>query len=146
MASKPTQRSLKLLRDDGYRVAIVEKWNAHTRQRQDLFGFADLFAIHPENRGVVLVQTTNGSSLGKRIEKLLYERREEVSDCLKSCIDIRVHGWRLVGARGKRKTWQPRIVRIQFAEDCSLEAWEEKSIAGSPAWALVKLDIKEPSA
>lgn len=141
MPSKPTQRSLKLLRESGYRVAIVEKWNHITKTRADLFGFADLFAVHPEQHCVSLIQTTSGSSIGSRIKKLLIERREEVADCLKSAVDIRVHGWRQLGAKGKRKQWVPRIVRILFSEEGELEAWEERACGDSGSWELVKLAI-----
>ena len=39
------------LRGLGYEVAVVEKWNAHTRTRHDLYGFADLLAM----RGIELL-------------------------------------------------------------------------------------------
>jgi hypothetical protein len=41
----PTQRSLKALRELGYLVEVVEKWNSFTRTRKDLWGWADLLAI-----------------------------------------------------------------------------------------------------
>lgn len=143
MASKPTQRSLKLLRDSGYRVAIVEHWNSFVKRRQDLFGFADLFAIHPEHHTTMLVQTTggNGGNMNARLTKLFTERREEVIDCLKSGVEVHVHGWRLGGPRGKRKTWKPRIVRVHLGDgETPLEAWEEKE-ASEGIWELVKLEV-----
>ena len=45
MASSPTQRSLKLLRDEGYTAQVVERWNPHARVRQDLFGVIDTAAM-----------------------------------------------------------------------------------------------------
>ena len=41
----PTQRSLAALRDLGYLVEVVEKWNSFTRTRKDLWGWADLLAV-----------------------------------------------------------------------------------------------------
>lgn len=104
----PTQRSLKMLRDDGYFVAVVEKWNPHVRIRQDLFGFADLIAF--KDNDVLLVQTTSGSNVAARISKinenpiaLLWKTENR---------KIVVHGWRKTGERGKRKTWQARIEQL----------------------------------
>ena len=43
----PTQRSLKHLREAGYDVEIVEKWNMWSRTRRDLFNMFDLLAPAP---------------------------------------------------------------------------------------------------
>jgi hypothetical protein len=43
--TSPTQRTLKYLRELGYLVAVVEKWNPHARIRQDLYGFIDVLAV-----------------------------------------------------------------------------------------------------
>jgi hypothetical protein len=43
--SSPAQRTLQALRRDGYLAAVAEKWNAFSRTRADLFGFADVLAV-----------------------------------------------------------------------------------------------------
>lgn len=103
--SSPTQRSLALLRDEGWTVAIVEKWNQFARIRQDLFGFADLLAFRGD--AVLAVQTTSGSNVSARIEK--------IGQCQAALLwresryrTIEVHGWAKRGPRGKRKTWTCR--------------------------------------
>ena len=101
----PTQRSLKLLRDRGYMVAIVEKWNHYVKVRQDLFGIFDLLAIRGDE--TVGVQTTSGSNVAARIAKITESDSAKLWNKSPNR-KIIVHGWRLAGERGKRKTWQCR--------------------------------------
>lgn len=101
----PTQRSLKLLRDRNWLVAIVEKWNPYVKIRQDLFGFGDLLAVRGDE--VLIVQCCRGADLSTRVKKIQAEPRAKV--WLASIYrQIVVHGWRKVGARGKRKVWECR--------------------------------------
>jgi hypothetical protein len=86
----PTQRSLKLLRDRGYRAAVVEKWNPHARRRIDLFGIIDLVAIG--NGETIGVQTTSGSNVASRIDKIT--ESEAIADLRDAGWRIVVHGWR----------------------------------------------------
>jgi hypothetical protein len=64
----PTQRSLKYLRDEGYLVAIVERWQPFARIRQDLFGFIDLLAIRRDETLAVQVTASGVSARVKKIE------------------------------------------------------------------------------
>lgn len=102
----PTQRSLAKLRDEGWTVAITERWNSFVKIRQDLFGFCDLLCISP-SRGFLAVQTTSGSNVSARIAKIQAEPRAGIF--LAAGGKIEVHGWRKIGDRGKRKTWQCRV-------------------------------------
>lgn len=85
----PTQRSLAYLREQGYTVAITEKWNPHARIRQDLFGFIDLLAIR---KGETLAVQVTSTGVSSRIKKIME------SDYLPKVRDagwrIIVHGWR----------------------------------------------------
>ena len=105
----PTQRSLAKMRKEGWFCAITERWNPYANIRQDLFGFIDVLAM----RGDVLlaVQTTSGGNVAARVEKI---RATQAADLwLESpARRIVVHGWRKVGARGKRKMWECREVDI----------------------------------
>src|ERR1700744_2508647 len=87
----PTKRSLKLLRNEGYEVAIVERWNAFAKIRQDLFGFADLLCLHPRH-GILAVQTTSWPNVKKRLDKIKAEPR--ASMFLAAGGRIIVHGWK----------------------------------------------------
>jgi hypothetical protein len=107
--TSPTKRSLDLLREDGFTVAIVERWNPFAKVRQDLFGFIDLVAIAP-TRGIIGVQTTTGDHMAERIDKIKAEPKAEI--WLASGGRIIVHGWAKKGARGKRKLWECRQQEI----------------------------------
>lgn len=112
--SSPTQRSLKELRKAGWLVAVVEKYNSFTKQRMDLWGFGDLLAI--KGNDTMIVQTTSGSNVSKRLEKIASHPCLPMAQFwLESPTRrIEVHGWRKVGPRGKRKTWQCRVVNAEL--------------------------------
>ena len=103
--SSPTQRSKAKLQREGYTVAITERWNSFTRTRQDLFGFIDLIALRGNE--TLAVQTTSGSNVSARIDKIksLQSARVWLESNSRRIV---VHGWRKVGARGKRKLWDCR--------------------------------------
>lgn len=127
MKTSPTQRSLKLLRDAGYHAAVTEHWNQFAHIRQDLFGFCDIVAYKPSG-SVLFVQTTSGSNLSARIAKIV--ANEHARAFLQGeGREIVVHGWRKVGARGKRKLWECRVVQVT-AEDFRDETWESLGIPG----------------
>ena len=109
MKTSPTQRSLKLLREAGFTVAVTERWNQFAKVRQDLFGFVDLIAMAP-HLGIMAVQTTSGDNASARVAKILNEPRAGI--WLASGGKIVVHAWRQVGERGKRKTWQCRSISV----------------------------------
>lgn len=101
----PTQRSLKLLRDEGWLAVVVERWNPYAKIRQDLLGFGDILAV--KGNVCTMIQTTSGDHVAARISKILAEPNAMAWLSVPSHI-IEVHGWRKVGPRGKRKTWQVR--------------------------------------
>ena len=111
----PTRRSLLMLRDKGYLAEVVEKWIPRANIRKDLFGFIDIVAITNEQPGVLGVQSTSGDNLSARLDKIDSEELAPVAAMwLAAGNRIEVHGWRKVGPAGKRKTWQPRIVRLRL--------------------------------
>lgn len=107
--TSPTQRSLKLLRDRGFTAVITERWNHHAKLRQDLFGFIDILALNIPV-GILAVQTTTGANLAARIAKIQALPAARV--WLEAGGLIVVHGWRKAGARGARKLWECREVRL----------------------------------
>jgi hypothetical protein len=111
--STPTQRSLKLLRDDGYTAEVTEKWNPHAKIRQDLFGFVDVIGIKA-GRKPLLVQTTSGSNVAARIAKMSGIPAVQLAiDC---GFDVQVHGWRKLASN--RNRWTPRIVSLTGDDLC----------------------------
>src|SRR5579862_6382711 len=65
----PTARSLKLLRESGHVAGIVERWLPRVNRRSDLFGCADLLAVHRVEKGVLLVQATSLPNVSARVRK-----------------------------------------------------------------------------
>jgi len=105
----PTQRTLKELRDNGWTAEVVERWNSFARIRQDLFGVIDIVAVKA-GCGVMGVQATSAGNVGARVEKARAEAR--LKAWLAAGARFSVCGWGKRGARGERKTWQPRWVEL----------------------------------
>jgi hypothetical protein len=101
MAS-PTQRTLKYLREQGYRVAVVEHWNQWSRTRQDMFGIIDVVAI---GKGITIgVQCTSAANVSARVHKIA--DHESTPWLREANWQLEVHGWK----KGKRGP--PRIVDV----------------------------------
>src|SRR5690606_3511155 len=91
----PTQRSLKRLREEGYKPWIVEHWNSFAKIRQDLFGFVDILAV--KDKETLGVQTTSYSNISARVKKI---KESEYYPILKGAgWRIAAHGWRKVKGR-----------------------------------------------
>lgn len=113
----PTQRSLAHLRALGYTVYIVEHFNMYAKVRRDLFGFIDIVAIHPLEKGVLGVQTTTGSNLAARIKKAA--ALPEYALWLNCGNRVEFHGWakKLKNGRGtKARVWCNNILRVDLSD------------------------------
>ena len=99
----PTQRSLALLREQGYKPWIVEHWNHFARKRQDLYGCIDILAIG--NGETIAIQTTSRSNVAARHKKIV--ENEYYLEMVRSGWKVQVHGW------GKLKDgWQVKIIEL----------------------------------
>lgn len=96
--SSPTQRSLKKLRDEGYKAAVTEHWNPFAKIRQDLFGIIDIVAVRAGN--TLGVQTTSYSNMSARVKKIL--GNEVYPDLKAAGWKIICHGWR----KNKSGRWE----------------------------------------
>lgn len=121
-----TARTLKLLRDQGYHVWIVEKTIPYRGIKLDAFGFMDILAYNGDSHVNIAVQSTVGSHHANHIRK--YNEKPEVK---KKILDWVKHhrfiiiSWRKAGARGKRKLWTPRVEDIT-AQTFVVEAKKEE--------------------
>ena len=121
----PTQRTLKVLRAQGFKCAIVEHWNPHARIRQDMFGIIDIVALD-HTRGVLGVQCT-GSAFAEHHRKLTGERREACQDWLLTPgAYLELWGWRKVKKRrlGAVMVWKPRV-RVYTLADFGIDPFEK---------------------
>ena len=103
MATSPTQLTLKLLRDEGWTVEVVERWIPGANIRKDLFGFIDLVALKGDL--TLGVQATSYSNMGARIKKI--ENAELLSQVRRACWHLWVIGWRKQNNR-----WTHKIVDL----------------------------------
>lgn len=103
--SSPTQRSLALLRKEGWIAEVVEKWIPVTKRRKDLWGFCDILCIK-SGVGVLAVQTTSYSNASARVKKI---QESEIVGAVRDCnIGIHVHGWK----KNKKGRWECKIIDI----------------------------------
>lgn len=123
--TSPTQRTMDKLRADGWECQNVEKFNHHTKRRQDLFGCIDIVAIR---EGATLgIQCTSGSNTSSRVHKIAAEPR--MVTWLKAGNLLEVWGWRQLvahkkdGTKAKRPKWEPRIERVTL-EQLEPPAWQ----------------------
>jgi len=105
----PTQRSLSKMRSAGYLCAVTEHWNQYAKIRQDLFGFIDILCLRGND--TLAIQSTSGDNVSHRLEKIL--QSDKARQWLESPTRrLVIHGWRKVGAKGKRKLWDCREVPV----------------------------------
>jgi hypothetical protein len=110
MASKTMQRSLDMLRKDGYECAITERWNAFTKTRHDLYGFIDILCMCP-HRGLLGVQTTVAGEMNRRLAKIKAEPRSQMF--LNAGGHIVIHGWIKGGKRSEKPgKWICKIITL----------------------------------
>jgi Holliday junction resolvase len=121
-SGSPTQRSLKLLREQGYKAGVVEKWQAVPGHpgggvRQDLLNFIDIMAFKPGE--VLAVQCTSASGMSARLAKIRSDDLlENVEAVRASGAKIQIHGWekkKVIGTKLMR--WRVRVVDLTEVED-----------------------------
>jgi hypothetical protein len=94
----PTARTLAYLRRAGFLLAaVVEAWIPHASLRRDLFGIADVLAVHPRDRLFLLVQVTTAGHVAHRLAKV--RARPELATWLRAGGRFEVHGWAQRGGR-----------------------------------------------
>ena len=105
----PVQRTLRILRQRGFLVDIVERFSPYAGKygkRIDTFHFIDLLCI-AENK-IIAIQSC-GSDFRKHDKKII--ENEYAVEWLKAGGAIELWGWRkVVKHRGlKQKVWSPRV-------------------------------------
>ena len=101
------QRSIKLLRSQGYLVAITEHYNFFAHIRIDLFSFIDILAL--KGKETLAIQATSAGNLNARVEKILSSPNYEIVK--RAGWQIECWGWSKKGKKGERKLWQGRGVK-----------------------------------
>ena len=96
--SKYTTKTLDLLREHGYKVGGVEKYQFHTRVRQDLFGWIDIIAIK------------EGELLG--VQSTSYQaRKQHIDKMAEASIQDMISLWCKTGAKALMITWKKQKIK-----------------------------------
>ena len=82
-------KSMAVLREAGYLVEKVERWNAFSRTKNDLFGVGDILALG--NDEVVIVQVTSASNHAARRTRIA--DHENTGRIRKAGVRILLHSW-----------------------------------------------------
>ena len=112
----PTQRTLRELRARGLECAVVERWLAGPKLRQDMFGIIDIIALGPS--GVIGVQSC-GDSFSQHWNKLTVEKYQETFNWLSTPGNsLVIYAWRKVKVKrgGLAERWMPRVVEVTMAD------------------------------
>jgi len=144
-----TTRIKKHLEILGFRVWFGEKFNPHAGARipdksiicpdceaeipqwrnagirQDIYGFADLIAFHPDKPGVILVQSTSGGNHANRRKKILASElaKEFIQEPIRMILvasDSKVAAYKKDGTRSKIDKWKVRmdfLSETEFGKD-----------------------------
>jgi hypothetical protein len=125
-----TSKSVSNLTERGYVCETVEKWkrfpDRNKREcgscghrplisvRSDLFGFADILAIHPEDAKVVLVQTTTRPNHSARRNKILSSMEAKL--VLLAGVQILIQSWRQKAVGERWQLFEEWITLDQFKQ------------------------------
>ena len=126
----PTQRTLALLRERGWRHDIVERFNRFVGphgQRHDFCHMFDIIAFAP-SAGIVGVQSC-GQAYSDHVTKLLSDVcAPALREWLLSGGKAELIGWRKLKLKrgGKALRWHPRIGDMKLLEDGTLVVQERK--------------------
>jgi hypothetical protein len=108
MAS-PTKRTLALLRKMGYTADVVERRIPGCFTTRDLFGIGDILGVHPDERIILLVQTTSRDHLADRLRRV--RACPALPQLLAAGVQVECWGW------AKRNgQWHVRRVAIRSGD------------------------------
>ena len=106
MENSPIKRTLARLRKLGYHAGIVERRLPRCFITRDLFGIADVLAVHPGERTVLLVQATTAAHLADRLRRV--RGQPDLPALLAAGVRVEVWGWARRGGR-----WHVRRVAVR---------------------------------
>ena len=118
----PTERTLRWLRDAGWRADVVERWLPHARVRKDVYGFIDILCINDDD--TLGVQATSAANVGSRIQKI--RALDAARSWLVGGRKLWVVGWRKYRKAEAGKHWRP-LVRELTLSDLDVEVGDEES-------------------
>lgn len=111
----PTARTLKKLRDEGWEAGVVEKWNHHTKIRQDYLGCIDIIAVRGEETLAVQACAVSGQSARMKKASATPGAAAWLAGGTRR---FEVWGWgkRLLKRGGKALRWHVTIRPVELSE------------------------------
>jgi hypothetical protein len=106
MSNPTTKKTLAHLRRLGFIADVVERRLPGCFTTRDLLGIADIFAVHPGEHVVLLVQTTTADHLADRLRRI--RGQSALPALLAAGVRVEAWGWRKCGDR-----WHVRRVAVQ---------------------------------
>jgi len=100
----PAARSLRYLRQLGYRAESVARWVPRAQRRRHLYGFADIVATRMESPELMALQVTTSRNAAARLRKVMTEPRLRLWLRLPAHT-FEVWAWAKRARAGKRKVW-----------------------------------------
>lgn len=137
----PTALTLRHLRRLGYLAAVVEAWIPKVNKRRDLWGIADVLALHPRDKAVLLVQCTSDSHVPDRLRRI--QARPELPAILEAGVSVEAWGWCCLAGH-----WKLRRIALR-AEDLAgvpIEAPRSRRKRKGDRQALLAFDAPGPAA
>jgi hypothetical protein len=126
----PTQRTMKLLKEEYDLVEVVERWIPNPKHpgggfRKDLYGFIDILCV--DEHGITAVQSC-GASYSAHMRTITEECRGQVLKWLKVA-GLALYAWRKVKKKrgGKAMVWKPRIAHFSLINGKILVQEEKRS-------------------
>jgi hypothetical protein len=133
------------LRGRGYLVGVVERWIALAGVRRNLFGFADILAVHVRDRAFLIVQATTVAHVADRLDQA--RARPELAAWLRAGGAFEAWGWRQSG-----RSWRVKVAAVR-AEDLAAVVVEAPPVrrGGRKWWPLphpppIRLPQRSPGA
>jgi hypothetical protein len=109
--SSPTKRTLIFLRKLGFVAEVVEKRVPGCGISRDLFGIADVLAIHPKQGAVLLIQATTADHFANRLRRV--QEQPVLPPLLAAGVRVEVWAWKKCGGQWhvRREALQPGDLR-----------------------------------
>jgi len=107
--TKSIQRSLKLIKENGWYYWVTEVWNHYSHKRVDMFGFCDIMCL--DGSRTIAIQAC-GSDYQEHVRKI--KENDYVLPWLTAGNELQIWSWRryLKKRGGKAKEWRAVIFDV----------------------------------
>ena len=115
----PTRRSMMRLRNQKALVAKVERWNSFAKVNMDVWGFADIITVQPDQPGTLFIQACAHSNVHTRLKKMCGPKiAPRIRKVLEAGNRVEIWTWGLdfTKTHGKRAVYTLRVRPLTLAD------------------------------